>query len=175
MATLTSAPFLAVPSDTSPGEALGAITTAGLDLCLVGEVTAPITLVSREDLERLPGTPRHLGELLDFLPAAVLVENVTGISGAEAQVFALLLEDTRAPGLIVVGDEGVECVVAAAVVAEAITHAGPTRLFGVPDVTGPAFVCAKHHPPLYLYPRTGDQVPRCPGDPLHGRMKRADL
>ena len=176
MVELTSAPFLTVSSDTSPGEALAAMTAAGVALCLVGEKAAPVTLVSGEDLSRLAGTaPGHLRDLLDRLPAAVLVHNVTGVSAADVQAYALLLEDTRATGLIVLGDEGVDSAVAAATVAEVLGRIASVRLRGVPDVMGPAFVCAKHQPPLYLYPRTGDQVPRCPGDPLHGRMERADL
>jgi hypothetical protein len=176
MVDLTSAPFLTVSSDTSPGETLAAMTAAGIDLCLVGERAAPVTLVSGDDLSHLTTTVAgHLRDLLDRLPAAVFVQNVTGVSAADVQAFALLLEDTRAPGLMVLGAEGLDSVVSAATVAEALGRIASVKLRGLPDVIGPAFVCIKHQPPLYLYPRTGDKVPRCPGDPLHGRMDRADL
>ena len=176
MVDLTSAPFLTVSSDTSPGEALAALTAAGIDLCLVGERAAPITLVSGDGLSRLAGTAAGAFRvLLDRLPAAVFVQNVAGVSAADVQAFALLLEDTHAPGLMVLGAEGVDSVVSAATVAEVLGRIASVKLRGVPDVMGPAFVCMKHQPPLYLYPRTGDKVPRCPGDPLHGRMERADL
>ena len=104
----------------------------------------------------------------------MLVRDITGLSAAAVQAYALLLEDTGAPGLVVLGDEGVNAVVAAVAVAELLGRIASVTVRGVPDVMGPAFVCTKHQPPLYLYPRTGDQVPRCPGDPLHGRMERAD-
>ena len=176
MAGLTSAPFLTVSSGTSAGEALAAMRAAGVGLCLVGEKAAPATLVSREDLAHLAGTATGpLRDLLDRLPAAVLVRDVTGLSAAAVQAYALLLENTGAPGLIVLGDEGVDAVVAAVAVAELLGRIASVTVRSVPDVMGPAFVCTKHQPPLYLYPRTGDQVPRCPGDPLHGRMERADL
>lgn len=176
MADLTASEFLTVSPDTSPGEALTAMTAAGTDLCLVSEA-APVTLVSGAGLSRLAGAAggRHLRDLVDDLPAAVLVRDVTGVSAADVQAYALLLEDAHAPGLIVLGDAGVHSVVAAATVAAALVLNAAVKVRGVPDVMGPAFVCQKHHPPLYLYPRTGDQVPRCPGDPLHGRMERAEL
>ena len=176
MVDLTSAPFFTVSSDASPGQALAAMTVAGVDLCLVGERASPVTLASGEDLSRLAATAAgHLRDLLDRLPAAVFVQNATGVSAADVQAFALLLEDTRAPGLMVLGAGGLDSVVSAGAVAEALGRIASVKLRGVPDVMGPAFVCMKHQPPLYLYPRTGDKVPRCPGDPLHGRMDRADL
>jgi CBS domain-containing protein len=175
-ADLTSSPFLTVSPDTSPGEALAALTAAGIGLGLVGDKAAPVTLVSEDDLLRLAGAAAgRLRDLADRLPAAVLVPEVTGVSVADIQAYALLLEDTGAPGLMVLGAEGVVSAVSAATVAEVLRRVSSIRVRGVPDVMGPAFVCTKHQPPLYLYPRTGDKVPRCPGDPLHGRMDRADL
>lgn len=180
MVSLSTTPFLAVPADASSDEALDALAAAGAEFCLVGNAAAPLTLLSREDLRHVSGTPgNRLRDQLGQLPAAVFIQNATGFSADDVRTLALLLEDTLAPGLIVLGEQAVDSVVAAAAVAKALIDITPAKtsakLRGVPDVTGPTFVCQKHQPPLYLYPRTGDQVPRCPSDPLHGRMERADL
>lgn len=176
MVNLNSASFLVISPDASPGEALDAMTAAGIDLCLVGEKSAPVTLASADDLSGLIGAAAGpLRDLPDRLPAAVFVQSVTGVSDADVQAYALLLEDTGAAGLMVFGDRGVDSAVPAATVAEILIRSGSVKVRGVPDVMGPTFVCMKHQPPLYLYPRTGDEIPRCPGDPLHGRMDRADL
>ena len=179
MTDLATAPFLTVSSAGPAAEALAAMTAAGIALCLVTEEDAPVTLLSAEDLVRLSAAaPGPLRDLRDRLPAIVLVQDVSGISAATVQAYALLLEESGAPGLVVPGEEGTAAAVAAVAavaVAEALGRVAPAMLRAVPNTLAPAFVCRRHRPPVYLYPRTGDQVPRCPRDPLHGRMDRVDL
>ena len=92
--------------------------------------------------------------------------------------FAYLLQQTKAPGLVVYQDNQVIGVIPRGAIARAlplaaITSISTKRLYGDVSVPARTFICRKCG--ARRRPRVGDEAPICPSDWLHGPMEREYL
>lgn len=176
-------PFVLIPTSASVTEALTALQEADAVYAVVGDTNHPQTLVQEDHLASLVDeASRPLAELLDRLPPLLVVDGeVEELDVEDLKQFARLLQQTRAPGLVVYQDNQVTGVVPRSAIARAlpltaITSTGTKRLYGDASVPARTFICHKcNPPPPRRRPRQGDEAPLCPRDWLHGPMEREYL
>jgi CBS domain-containing protein len=176
-------PFVLIPPSASVAEALAMLQEADATFAVVGDANHPQTLAQEDHLAALVDeASRPLTELLDRLPPLLVVDGeVEDLDVKDLKQFARLLQQTRAPGLVVYQDNQVTGVVPRSAIARAlpltaITSTSTKRLYGDANVPARTFICRKCSPPSpRRRPRQGDEAPICPRDWLHGPMEREYL
>jgi len=176
-------PFVLIPTSASVAEALTALREADAPFAVIGDTNQPQTLLQEDHLADLADEEdRPLVELLDQFPPLLVVDgDVESLDTEDLKQFAYLLNQTRAPGLVVYQHNQVIGVVSRGTVAgalplTAITSIGTKRLYGDASVPARTFICRKcNPPPPRRRPREGDEAPICPRDWLHGPMEREYL
>jgi len=176
-------PFVLIPTSASVAEATTKLQKADATFAVVGDTNHPQTLLMEDHLAVLTDEEdRPLADLLDRLPPLLVVDgDVEGLDTEDLKQFAYLLQQTKAPGLVVYQDNQVIGVVSRGTIAgalplTAITSTGTKRLYGDASVPARTFICRKcNPPPPRRRPRQGDEAPTCPRDWLHGPMEREYL
>lgn len=174
--------FILLPVSAYVDEALAALRKSDAIFAVMGDTNHPQTLIREEHLSNLAGeVSRSLSEFLDRLPPLLVVDGEVAFLDAEdLKQFADLLQQTKAPGLVVYQDNQVVGVVSRSVISRAlpltvITPTSTKRLYGDAKVPIRTFVCRKCTPPSRRRPRQGEEAPICPRDWLHGPMEREYL
>jgi hypothetical protein len=175
-------PFILIPTSASVAEALTTLQDTDAIFAVVGDTSHPQALLQEDHLSALTDEESQvLTELLDRLPSLLVVDGeVENLDVEDLKQFAYLLQQTRAPGLVVYQDNQTIGIVPRSAIARAlplaaITSTSTKRLYGDASVPARTFICRKCNPPPRRRPRQGDEAPICPRDWLHGPMEREYL
>lgn len=173
--------FTFIAGSTSVAEALALLRKAGVAFAIVGDISHLQTLVRESHLVSAASTEnRSLAESLEHFPPLLLVDGeVTVLDAEELKQLAVLLQRTKAAGLVVYQGNQVRGIISRKTIANAlpltaIPLPGSERLYGLPQTPAQAYICHKCEqedpPPPILLPSQGDRAPTCPKHWLHGPM-----
>jgi hypothetical protein len=172
--------FVVLPLLASIAEALAMLRGSDTPYAVIGDAGQPQTLVQEHHLVAFAGdTARTLADVLSLLPPLLVTDQAREITPADLKEFARLLQLTpQPPGLLICSDRQIRGVIPRSAVASTLSSALPMmgqlpkRLYGEIAVPAHTYICRKcSSPQPRRRPRSGDEVPECPRNWLHGPME----
>jgi len=172
--------FAVLPPSATIAEASAMLRGSGTPYAVICDAGQPQTLVQERHLVAFAGdVARTLAEVLSLLPPLLVTDQEREITLADLKEFARLLQLTpQPPGLLICSNRQIRGVIPRGVVASALSSALPLigqlprRLYGEIAVPAHTYICRKCPVPQpRRRPRSGDEVPECPRNWLHGPME----
>lgn len=170
--------YTLIAADCSLADAIKLLRLSNEKFAIIGDEQHPQTLLSENRLLEALINPQDkpLCDILDKLPPLITVDiEVGSLDTNDLSEFAHILQETRAPGIVIIKDGKVDGVIPREAIAQALPVSSLIKsarraLHGDPSTSTRAYRCdtcgARRRP------RQAFKDPVCPINPQHGTMSK---